>query len=93
MLFSSAALNGDRNQKPYKCMVPDYRIIHVCLSIIFPYFPILLKATLSVVNVAALPDKGERLRTQVKELEKALESLSLTAAAQPGNYLTLLSTI
>ncbi|XP_068593168.1 transcription termination factor 2 isoform X2 [Cebidichthys violaceus] len=39
------------------------------------------KATLSVVNVAALPDKGERLRTQVKELEDALESLSLTAAA------------
>ncbi|XP_035531848.1 transcription termination factor 2 [Morone saxatilis] len=41
------------------------------------------KATLSVVNVAALPDKGERLRTQVKELEDALESLSLTAASQP----------
>uniref|UniRef100_A0A8C9Y7P5 Transcription termination factor 2 n=1 Tax=Sander lucioperca TaxID=283035 RepID=A0A8C9Y7P5_SANLU len=46
------------------------------------------KATLSVVNVAALPDKGERLRTQVKELEDALESLSLTAASQPGNSLT-----
>ncbi|XP_040004090.1 transcription termination factor 2 isoform X2 [Xiphias gladius] len=43
------------------------------------------KATLSVVNVAALPDKGERLRTQVKELEEALESLSLTAASQPGS--------
>ncbi|XP_030285329.1 transcription termination factor 2 isoform X2 [Sparus aurata] len=41
------------------------------------------KATLSVVNVAALPDKGERLRTQVKELEDALDSLSLTAASQP----------
>ncbi|KAM9347432.1 transcription termination factor 2 [Symphorus nematophorus] len=41
------------------------------------------KATLSVVNVAALPDKGERLKTQVKELEDALESLSLTAASQP----------
>ncbi|KAK2840142.1 hypothetical protein Q5P01_013882 [Channa striata] len=41
------------------------------------------KATLSVVNVAALPDKGERLKTQVKELEEALESLSLAAAAQP----------
>ncbi|TMS06513.1 Transcription termination factor 2 [Larimichthys crocea] len=41
------------------------------------------KATLSMVNVAALPDKGERLRTQVKELEDALESLSLTAASQP----------
>uniref|UniRef100_A0A8C9Y2X4 Transcription termination factor 2 n=1 Tax=Sander lucioperca TaxID=283035 RepID=A0A8C9Y2X4_SANLU len=47
------------------------------------------KATLSVVNVAALPDKGERLRTQVKELEDALESLSLTAASQPGNSLTV----
>nr|XP_033469176.1 transcription termination factor 2 [Epinephelus lanceolatus] len=43
------------------------------------------KATLSVVNVAALPDKGERLRTQVKELEDVLESLSLTAASQPGS--------
>ncbi|XP_008279815.1 transcription termination factor 2 [Stegastes partitus] len=41
------------------------------------------KATLSVVNVAALPDKGERLKTQVKELEEALESLSLTVATQP----------
>ncbi|CAK6968524.1 transcription termination factor 2 [Scomber scombrus] len=41
------------------------------------------KATLSAVNVAALPDKGERLRTQVKELEDALDSLSLTAASQP----------
>lgn len=41
------------------------------------------KATLSVVNVASLPDKGERLMTQVKELEDALESLSLTAASQP----------
>uniref|UniRef100_A0AAX7VKL4 Transcription termination factor 2 n=1 Tax=Astatotilapia calliptera TaxID=8154 RepID=A0AAX7VKL4_ASTCA len=42
------------------------------------------KATLSSVNLEALPDKGERLRTQVKELEEALESLSLTAASQPG---------
>uniref|UniRef100_A0A673B772 Transcription termination factor 2 n=1 Tax=Sphaeramia orbicularis TaxID=375764 RepID=A0A673B772_9TELE len=42
------------------------------------------KATLSAVNVAALPDKGERLRTQVKELEEALESLSLAAPSQPG---------
>ncbi|XP_036401169.1 transcription termination factor 2 [Megalops cyprinoides] len=38
------------------------------------------KATLSVVNISALPDKGERLKGQVKELEDALESLSLTAA-------------
>ncbi|XP_068186181.1 transcription termination factor 2 isoform X2 [Antennarius striatus] len=43
------------------------------------------KATLSAVNVEALPDKGERLRTQVRELEDALESLSLTAASQPGS--------
>uniref|UniRef100_A0A669EAY9 Transcription termination factor 2 n=1 Tax=Oreochromis niloticus TaxID=8128 RepID=A0A669EAY9_ORENI len=42
------------------------------------------KATLSSVNLEALPDKGDRLRTQVKELEEALESLSLTAASQPG---------
>ncbi|XP_052004348.1 transcription termination factor 2 isoform X1 [Xyrauchen texanus] len=41
------------------------------------------KATLSVVNVSALPDKGERLKSQVKELEEALESLSLTTASLP----------
>ncbi|XP_062313567.1 transcription termination factor 2 [Osmerus eperlanus] len=41
------------------------------------------KATLSVVNVSALPDKGERLKTQVKDLEDALESLSLVTASQP----------
>ncbi|XP_023690181.2 transcription termination factor 2 [Paramormyrops kingsleyae] len=35
------------------------------------------KATLSTVNLSALPDKGERLKNQVKELEEALESLSL----------------
>lgn len=58
----------------------------VCLSSHPIFFPP-VKATLSVVNVAALPDKGERLRTQVKELEDALESLSLTAASQPGNSL------
>ncbi|KAI7790438.1 putative transcription termination factor 2, partial [Triplophysa rosa] len=39
------------------------------------------KATLSVVNVSALPDNGERLKSQVKELEDALESLSLTTAS------------
>ncbi|XP_037646360.1 transcription termination factor 2 isoform X2 [Sebastes umbrosus] len=43
------------------------------------------KATLSAVNLAALPDKGERLRTQVKELEDTLDSLSITAASQPGS--------
>uniref|UniRef100_A0A8C9Y6D0 Transcription termination factor 2 n=1 Tax=Sander lucioperca TaxID=283035 RepID=A0A8C9Y6D0_SANLU len=70
--------------------------LSLCLCIYFylsvyplpPFFPP-VKATLSVVNVAALPDKGERLRTQVKELEDALESLSLTAASQPGNSLTV----
>lgn len=56
--------------------------IFICLS---PPF----KTTLSMVDVAALPDKGERLRTQVKELEEALGSLSLTAASQPGNSLTV----
>uniref|UniRef100_A0A7N9AQC7 Transcription termination factor 2 n=1 Tax=Mastacembelus armatus TaxID=205130 RepID=A0A7N9AQC7_9TELE len=41
--------------------------------------------TASTVNVAALPDKGERLKTQVKELEEALDSLSLSGASQPGD--------
>lgn len=45
------------------------------------------KATLSSVNVSVLPDKGERLRTQVRELEDALESLNLGAASQPGHHL------
>lgn len=64
---------------------------YLYLSILSPLFsPPSVKATLSVVNVAALPDKGERLRTQVKELEDALESMSLTAAtSQPGNSLSL----
>ncbi|XP_077474004.1 transcription termination factor 2 isoform X2 [Stigmatopora argus] len=35
------------------------------------------KDIISKLNVAALPDKGERLRTQVRELEAALESLNL----------------
>lgn len=43
-----------------------------------------VQETLTVVNLEALPDKGERLRTQVKELEDALESLSLTASTEPG---------
>ncbi|XP_010878607.2 transcription termination factor 2 isoform X1 [Esox lucius] len=41
------------------------------------------KATLSAVNVSALPDKGERLKSQVKELEDALESLCLTTSTEP----------
>ncbi|XP_043927469.1 transcription termination factor 2-like [Protopterus annectens] len=36
------------------------------------------KATLAAVNVGALPDKGQRLINQVKELEDALGSLSLS---------------
>lgn len=48
-----------------------------------------VKQTLSVVNVAALPDKGERLRTQVRQLEEALASLSLAQASPPGCSLTL----
>uniref|UniRef100_A0A6Q2YI39 Transcription termination factor 2 n=1 Tax=Esox lucius TaxID=8010 RepID=A0A6Q2YI39_ESOLU len=46
------------------------------------------KATLSAVNVSALPDKGERLKSQVKELEDALESLCLTTSTEPGKTLT-----
>uniref|UniRef100_A0A8C7CFT8 Transcription termination factor 2 n=1 Tax=Oncorhynchus kisutch TaxID=8019 RepID=A0A8C7CFT8_ONCKI len=41
------------------------------------------KATLSVVNMSALPDKGERLKSQVKDLEDALESLCLTTSTEP----------
>ncbi|XP_063069061.1 transcription termination factor 2 [Engraulis encrasicolus] len=41
------------------------------------------KATLSMVNVSALPDKGQRLRSQVQELEDALESLSLSPLPPP----------
>ncbi len=44
----------------------------------------LSQATLSVVNVSALPDKGERLKSQVKELEDALQSLSLTTDTLSG---------
>lgn len=51
----------------------------------FPLLP--LKSTLSVVNVAALPDQGERLRTQVRQLEEALASLSLGQASGPGDSL------
>ncbi|XP_041700417.2 transcription termination factor 2 [Coregonus clupeaformis] len=41
------------------------------------------KATLSVVNMSALPDKGERLKSQVKDLEEALESLNLSTSTEP----------
>ncbi|XP_070831611.1 transcription termination factor 2 [Chaetodon trifascialis] len=62
-----------------KCQQQDPKGLHSLLTAQLQQ----KKATLSVVNVAALPDKGERLKTQVKELEEALESLSLTAASQP----------
>ncbi|KAK1169899.1 transcription termination factor 2 [Acipenser oxyrinchus oxyrinchus] len=39
------------------------------------------KATMTTVNLLALPDKGQRLLNQVKELEDALGSLSLTPAS------------
>ncbi|XP_014029551.2 transcription termination factor 2 isoform X1 [Salmo salar] len=41
------------------------------------------KATLSVVNMSALPDKGERLKSQIKDLEETLESLCLTTSTEP----------
>lgn len=41
-----------------------------------------------MVNVSALPDKGERLKSQVKDLEEALEALSLTSVALTGEILT-----
>lgn len=66
-----------------------YFNLYFSVYLLIPLLSSPVKATLSVVNVAALPDKGERLRTQVKELEDALDSLSLTAASQPGNSLTV----
>lgn len=42
---------------------------------------------MSSVNVSALPDKGERLKSQVKHLEEALEALSLTSVALNGEIL------
>ncbi|MBN3275314.1 TTF2 factor, partial [Polyodon spathula] len=39
------------------------------------------KATMTTVNLSALPDKGQRLLNQVKELEDALGSLNLTPAS------------
>ncbi|KAL8190829.1 UNVERIFIED_CONTAM: hypothetical protein K2H54_062335 [Gekko kuhli] len=45
------------------------------------------KSTLKMVNVQALPDKGERLLKQVQELEAALSSLNLETeeGAKEGN--------
>ncbi|XP_051938309.1 transcription termination factor 2 [Hippocampus zosterae] len=66
-------------QKPltsYSAFQPASHVMHKMLSTQLQQ----KKATLAVVNVAALPDKGERLRTQVRELEAALESLDLTPA-------------
>lgn len=38
--------------------------------------------------MSALPDKGERLKSQVKQLEEALEALSLSGVALTGEILT-----
>lgn len=59
-------------------------IAHVFAFLSAPLLSPAVKSTLSVVNVAALPDKGERLRTQVRQLEEALASLSLGQASHPG---------
>uniref|UniRef100_A0A8C9U0F6 Transcription termination factor 2 n=1 Tax=Scleropages formosus TaxID=113540 RepID=A0A8C9U0F6_SCLFO len=69
-----------------KAKEEDPRVLHNQLSIQLKQ----KKATLSTVNILALPDKGERLKNQVKELEVALESLSLTVATssddgEPGD--------
>lgn len=42
-----------------------------------------------MVNVAALPDKGERLQTRVRQLEEALASLSLGQEPHSGDSLAL----
>ncbi|RXM33922.1 Transcription termination factor 2 [Acipenser ruthenus] len=47
-------------------------------------------ATMTTVNLSALPDKGQRLLNQVKELEDALGSLSLTPVSDcDGNQVAL----
>ncbi|MBN3289191.1 TTF2 factor, partial [Polypterus senegalus] len=43
------------------------------------------KATVSSVNLSALPDKGERLLNQVKDLEKALGALNLSVPESNGD--------
>ncbi|XP_068127120.1 transcription termination factor 2 isoform X2 [Hyperolius riggenbachi] len=45
------------------------------------------KATMASVNLQALPDRGERLRKQVQDLEDALGSMSLASdtAQEPGD--------
>uniref|UniRef100_A0A8C9U0E8 Transcription termination factor 2 n=1 Tax=Scleropages formosus TaxID=113540 RepID=A0A8C9U0E8_SCLFO len=64
-----------------KAKEEDPRVLHNQLSIQLKQ----KKATLSTVNILALPDKGERLKNQVKELEVALESLSLTVATSKSH--------
>ncbi|XP_066562621.1 transcription termination factor 2 isoform X2 [Amia ocellicauda] len=57
---------------------PDSRALHSELSAQLKQ----KKATLSSVNISMLPDKGQRLLNQVKDLEDALESLSLSVAPE-----------
>ncbi|KAJ1112265.1 hypothetical protein NDU88_000533 [Pleurodeles waltl] len=49
----------------------------------------LKKATLATVNVQALPDKGQRLLKQVKDLEDALSALNLSTSENPGTGIDL----
>uniref|UniRef100_W5MZ87 Transcription termination factor 2 n=1 Tax=Lepisosteus oculatus TaxID=7918 RepID=W5MZ87_LEPOC len=56
---------------------PDPQALHSTLSAQLRQ----KKVTLSSVNISTLPDKGQRLISQVKELEDALESLSLSVAS------------
>lgn len=45
------------------------------------------------IDVSALPDKGERLKNQVQELEDALEALSLTNTFPTGTSFYLLAEV
>ncbi|XP_078512730.1 transcription termination factor 2 [Lissotriton helveticus] len=49
----------------------------------------LKKATLATVNVQALPDKGQRLLKQVKDLEDALGALNLSTPENPETGIDL----
>ncbi|MFT7808696.1 transcription termination factor 2-like [Arapaima gigas] len=71
------SLPGFRLASHGRAQQGDPRVLHDQLSVQLKQ----KKATLSTVNVLALPDKGERLKNQVKELEDALQALSLTGAA------------
>ncbi|XP_026151064.1 transcription termination factor 2 isoform X2 [Mastacembelus armatus] len=75
------SFQGFQTASTVKCQQEDPQGLHKLLTAQLQQ----KKAILSKVNVAALPDKGERLKTQVKELEEALDSLSLSGASQPGS--------